>query len=110
MAPATPADFSALDLRVGTVVRAEANAAARHPALALWIDLGDRGVVQSSAKLTQRYEAGDLIGRDVVVVCGFEPLRVGGFRSDVLVLGVETDDGVILLAPDDPVPPGSPVS
>ena len=35
-----------------------------------------------------------------MVVCGFPPLRVGGFRSDGLVLGVETSTGVVLLGVD----------
>ena len=51
-----------------------------------------------------------MIHRQVVVVTGFDAIRVGGFRSDVLVLGVVTEDGVVLLRPDDAVPPGSGVS
>ena len=42
----------------------------------------------------------------MIAVTGFEPIRVGGFRSDVLVLGVLTDEGVVLLRPDQPVAPG----
>ena len=47
------------------------------------------------------------IGRQVVAVTGMQPMRVGGFRSDVLVLGATTDDGVVLLTIDAPVPPGT---
>lgn len=103
-------EFEALGLRVGTVVRAESNDGARDPAYRLWIDLGSQGPVQSSAKVVDRYETDDLVGRQVVVVTGFAPIRVGGFRSDVLVLGVLTDDGVVLLAPSEPVPPGSTIA
>lgn len=110
MGAPTVDDWNRLDVRIGTVRRAEPNAGARDPALALWIDLGEEGMVQSSAKLTDRYEPADLVGRQVVVVCGFDQLRVGGFRSDVLVLGVETDDGVVLLSIDGDVPSGSVVS
>lgn len=110
MGAPTVDDWHRLDVRIGTVRRAEPNAGARDPALALWIDLGEEGMVQSSAKLTDRYEPADLVGRQVVVVCGFDQLRVGGFRSDVLVLGVETDDGVVLLSIDGDVPSGSVVS
>lgn len=102
----TIADWEALDVRIGTVTRAELNAGARDPALALWVSLGDE-VVQSSAKITDLYEAPDLVGRQVVVVCGFAPMRIGGFRSDVLVLGALTPSGVVLLAPDTPVDGGS---
>lgn len=100
-------DWKAFRVRTGTVVRAETNEGARDPALRLWIDFGELGVLQSSAKITERYTPEDLTGRTVIAVTGFEPLRVGGFRSDVLVLGAVTDDGVVLLVPDTPVPPGT---
>ncbi|MDJ0790748.1 MAG: tRNA-binding protein [Acidimicrobiia bacterium] len=99
-------DLAGLDLRVGTVRRCEPNTGARDPALSLWIDVGG-STVQSSAKVTDRYEPEDLVGRQLVVVCGFDPIRVGGFRSDVLVLGALTDGGVVLISPDAPVHPGA---
>lgn len=104
--PPTFEDFEALRIRIGVVTRAETNEGSRDPAYKLWIDLGDEEV-QSSAKLTDRYAASHLVGRQVTVVTGFSSMRVGGFRSDVLVIGAITDDGVVLLAPDSPVPPGS---
>ena len=103
-------DFESLGIRVGTIVNVEHNTGAREPAYRLWIDIGGEAPVQSSAKITGRYEPEDLINRQVVVVTGFGAIRVGGFRSDVLVLGVITGDGVVLLRPDDAVPPGSSVS
>ena len=103
-------DWERLGVRVGTVTRAEPNSGARQPALRLWIDFGDLGEKQSSAKITDRYSPGSLVGRQVVAVTGFDPIRIAGFRSDVLVLGALTTDGVVLLAPDTPVPPGSEIS
>ena len=103
-------DFEALGLRVGTVVRAEPNDGARDPSYKLWVDLGDAEPVQSSAKVTELYEIAELIMRQVVVVTGVEPMRVGGFRSDVLVLGVLTVTGVVLVTPDAPVPPGATIA
>ncbi len=102
-------DWQALRVRVGTVLRAEPNAGARFPAMSLWIDFGD-GELQSSAKITDLYEPADLVGRQVVAVTGFEPMRVGGFRSDCLVLGATTDDGVVLLKPDRAVATGTEVA
>ena len=99
-------DFERLDLRVGTIVRAEPNTGARDPSYRLWIAVGEESVAQSSAKIADDC-AEELIGRQVVVVTGFEPLRVGGFRSDALVLGAVADGGVVLLGPDQPVPPGT---
>jgi tRNA-binding protein len=103
-------DLTALDLRIGTVTAAEPNAAARHPAFRLWIDFGDLGTLQSSAKITDRYDAADLVGRQIVAVTGLDPIRVGGFRSDVLVLGALDAAGVVLLAPDRTVPAGTGVA
>lgn len=103
-------DFERLGLRVGTIVRAEPNTGAQDPSYRLWIDIGESSLAQSSAKITDRYRADSLVYRQVVVVTGFEPLRVGGFRSDVLVLGAVFDDGVVLLGPDEPVTPGTTVA
>jgi tRNA-binding protein len=103
-------DLHALGLCVGTVTRAVTNEGARDRALCLWIDLGEAGEVQSSAKICDLYDASSIVGRQVVVVTGFEPLRIGGFRSDVLVLGALTDEGVVLLALDRRVPPGTAIS
>lgn len=103
-------DWHSLQVRTGVVTRAEDNTGARDPSYRMWIDFGELGVLQSSAKVTDHYRAEDLVGTTVVAVTGFEPRRVAGFRSDVLVLGVLTDAGVVLLRPDRPVPPGSQVA
>ncbi|MDH3425935.1 MAG: tRNA-binding protein [Acidimicrobiia bacterium] len=103
-------DWDDLAVRVGTVVRAEPNEAARDAAYSLWIDFGEIGELQSSAKITDLYLPGQLVGRQVVAVTGFEPMRVGGFRSDVLVVGATTAEGIVLLQVDRPVPPGSVVA
>ncbi len=104
-------DLERLDLRIGTVTDARPNTGSRDPALCLWIDLGpDRGVVQSSAKITDVYPPEAIVGTQVVVVAGFEPMRVGGFRSDVLVLGALAPDGVVVLRPDVDVADGTPIA
>jgi tRNA-binding protein len=103
-------DLAALQLAIGTIVRCEPNDGARDPAWRLWIDFGDGSLRQSSAKITVLYQEADLVGRQVVAVTGFAPLRVGGFRSDVLVIGCLTDEGVVLIAPDRAVDPGTEVA
>jgi tRNA-binding protein len=107
VSPPTISDLEALDLRIGTVVRCELNAKARKAALALWIDFGGQGVKRSSAQIADLYEPDALIGSQVVAVTGFAPMNVGGFVSEVLVVGALTDDGVVLLRPDRPVGDGS---
>jgi tRNA-binding protein len=83
---------------------------ARNPAWKLTIDFGARGTRRSSAQLTH-YAREELIGRQVVAVLGFEPKRIAGFASEVLVLGAISDEhGVVLLRPDREVEDGSPVA
>jgi tRNA-binding protein len=100
-------DFFRLDIRVGTVLRAEGFPEAKKPAYKLWIDFGELGIRQSSAQITELYQPGELVGRQVVAVVNFPPRNVAGFRSEVLVLGAATQNGSItLLAPDAYAPDG----
>lgn len=100
--------FQAVDIRVGRIVRARRFPEARKPAYRLWIDFGpELGEKQSSAQITEHYEPDELEGRQVLAVVNFPPLRIGPFRSDVLVLGVPDAEGaVVLLVPDTEVPSG----
>ena len=103
--------FFAYEIRVGTVVRADAFPEARVPAFKLWIDFGPEiGEMTSSARITDLYRAEDLVGRQVVCVTNFPPRQVGPFLSEVLVLGVETPQGVALLSVDREVRNGSRIS
>lgn len=103
-------DFQDLQLRVGTVLTAEAHVGARRPAYQLLIDFGPLGEMQSSAQITDGYQPGELVGRQVVAVTGLPPRHIGGFRSDVLILGALTASGVVLLSTDAAVDPGSEVA
>ncbi|MGN8646479.1 chaperone CsaA [Gracilibacillus sp. HCP3S3_G5_1] len=108
---ATYDDFTKLDLRIGTVIEAEQFKEARKPALKLKIDFGTLGVKQSSAQITKRYKPEQLIGRQVVAVVNFPPLRIAGFKSEVLVLGgIPEQDDVVLLSPDEVVKNGTKIS
>lgn len=102
-------DFQKVDIRVGTVIRAEAFPEARKPAIKVWVDFGDAalGVKKSSAQITKHYQPEMLVGRQVLAVVNFPPRQIGSFMSEILVLGVPDDEGqVMLIGPDQPVPNG----
>lgn len=91
-------DFERIDMRVGTVLEVSLNKRARKPAYKVKIDLGeDLGIKSSSAQITDIYKPEDLIGKQVVVVVNFEPMRIGDVKSEVRMLGADTDEGVVLL-------------
>ena len=100
--------FARLDIRVGTVVSAEAFPEARKPALKLAIDFGPGlGVKRSSAQLVAHYAPAALIGRQVLAVVNLAPRRIRPFVSEVLTLGLPDASGaVVLIGPDRPVPNG----
>ncbi|MBC7155130.1 MAG: tRNA-binding protein [Rhodobacteraceae bacterium] len=101
-------DFLKVDIRVGRITRAEPFPQARKPAIRLWVDFGDDlGERKSSARITAHYRPDDLIGRQVLAVVNFPPRQIGPMLSEVLVLGVPDAAGeVVLIAPDQDVPPG----
>lgn len=101
-------DFEKVELRIGTVVTAERNMRARKPAYVLTIDLGEIGVKTSSAQITAHYTPEKLVGRQVLCVCNFEPKRIAGVKSEVLVTGAYDDEERVVLAGfDHPVPNGT---
>jgi len=104
-------DFTALDIRIGTVLKAENFPEARNPAIKLEIDFGPLGVLSSSAQITKRYSPETLIGKQIVAVVNFPPRRIAGFKSEVLVIGAVPQEGdVVLLQPDGFVENGTPVA
>jgi tRNA-binding protein len=100
-------DFLKVDIRLGTIVKAQVFEEAKKAAYQLWIDFGPLGVKKSSAQVTEHYALGELIGRRVAAVVNFPPKQIGKFMSEVLCLGFPDRNGkVVLVTVDKAAPDG----
>ena len=95
-------DFLKVDIRVGTILRAEENYNLKKPSIILEIDFGKQiGIKKSSAQLKSNYEVQDLIHKQVTAVINFPPKQIGKVLSEVLVLGFpNSQNEPILVSPD----------
>ncbi|MBK8699152.1 MAG: tRNA-binding protein [Saprospiraceae bacterium] len=94
-------DFIKVEMRTGTIVKAEIFKEAKKPAYKLLIDFGPLGMKKSSAQLTQLYQPEDLIGKQIVAVVNFPARQIANMQSECLVLGaVGPNHEVTLLTPE----------
>ncbi|RAI95042.1 tRNA-binding protein [Algoriphagus yeomjeoni] len=102
-------DFDKIELRIGTILRAELFEKARKPAYKIWVDLGgELGVKKSSAQITAHYTVDGLVGRQVLCVCNLAPRQIADFMSEILITGFSDEAGeIILTSVERPVPNGA---
>lgn len=102
--------FDQVEMRVGTILEVSDNKKSRNPAYVLKIDFGEAiGVKKSSAQITTLYKPEELIGRQVICCVNLEPMHIGSVKSEVRILGTESEQGVVLLQPSEAVRNGDKV-
>lgn len=99
-------DFEKIELRSGTVVKAEEFVRAKKPAFKIWVDFGPEiGVLQTSAQVTVHYTVSSLLGRSVVGCVNLGERNIAGFISQFLLVGFSDSGGAIALITVNPQVP-----
>ena len=100
-------EFDKVDMRAGTILEAKENKKSRNPAYVITIDFGDEiGIKKSSAQITTLYQTDDLVGMQVICCVNLTPMHIGSVKSEVRILGTESEQGVVLLRPTEKVKNG----
>lgn len=106
MAIITWDDFERVNLRAGTIIKAEEFPRAKKPAYKVWADFGaDIGVLQTSAQVTAHHAADTLVGRSIVGCVNLGEKNIAGFLSQFLLVGFSDANGDICLVTVDPKVP-----
>ena len=91
--------FTAVDLRCGTIVKVEEFPRANKPAYKIWADFGaELGILQTSAQVTVHYTLQSLLGKKIIACVNLGEKNIAGFTSQFLLLGFSDDNGAICLA------------
>lgn len=100
-------EFDKVDMRAGTILETKENKKSRNPAYVLTIDFGEEiGIKKSSAQITTLYQTDDLVGMQVICCVNLTPMHIGSVKSEVRILGTESEQGVVLLRPTEKVKNG----
>ncbi len=98
--------FEALDIRVGKIIQVDI-AETRKPTYRITVDFGEDIGQKVSCGAYRNYSKDELIGRLVVGIVNFKPMKMGPETSEVLILGVPNDKReTIYLTPESSVPSG----
>ncbi len=92
-------DFEKVDIRVGKIIAIEDFERAKIPSYKLTIDFGPEiGIKRSSARFKSDYSVEQLLNKQCLAVVNFAPKNIGGFMSEVLVLGIPKVGGGLSMA------------
>ena len=94
-------------IRVAEVTDAESFPETNKPEMVkLRLDLGDE-ILRSAAQLGYHHDIEALVGTQVLCATDLGSVRIAGFKSEALTVGVPGEDGnPVLVRPENPVPNG----
>ena len=97
--------FSAVDLRVAKIVKAD-HVEGADKLLQLTLDVGDLGTRNVFAGIKSAYKPEELTNKHIVLVNNLEPRKMKFGISEGMVLASSNDDGIYLVSPDEGAEPG----
>ncbi|MDZ7579078.1 MAG: methionine--tRNA ligase [Deltaproteobacteria bacterium] len=97
-------EFAKIDLRVATVIKAEAVPRAQK-LLRLEIDLGERRTIV--AGIAGSYTPEDLEGKQIIVVANLKPAKIMGILSNGMLLAAAGETGLSVVTPERKMKPGT---
>ena len=102
-------EFDRIDLRSGTIIKAEEFSRAKKPAFKIWADFGNKiCILQTSAQVTFHYTPESLVGKSIVGCVNLGEKNIAGFLSQFLLVGFpDTDQNICLVTIDPAVPNGA---
>lgn len=106
--PATiPFDiFGAVQIRIGSVQSAEV-VEGSEKLLKLAVDMGEEESRQVLSGIAKHFAPEDLVGKQFAFVANLEPRSIMGMESQGMILAADGEEGLALVSPTSPVPPGS---
>ena len=93
-------------MKVGRVLEAEPLPKSKK-LLKVMVDVGESQPRQILAGISAWYQADQLIGKNVAVVCNLKPRKMMGTESQGMILAGSSGDGLALLDIPGDLPPGS---
>lgn len=103
-------DFEKILMVTGTIIKIEKFPEARKPSYKIWVDFGPYGKRKTSAQLVKLYQPEDLIHKQIIGIINFPEKQIGPFRSQFLLTGFETEDGIVITTVERPVPNGTKIT
>ena len=97
-------EFGKVDLRVATVVRAEAIPRAKK-LLKLEVDLGEKRTIV--AGIAESYSPEALVGKQIIIIANLKPAKIMGVLSNGMMLAATDDKRLTVATLDKKVTPGA---